>query len=169
VRHWLGQFELRTRAAERRSEAARAKRDGHGYLIRECPRHGVTEHLLEARGSYRCLRCRSEWVSDRRRCVKEILVAEAGGRCLLCGYDRFVGALHFHHLDPEQKRFSLSHLGITRSLERCREEARRCVLVCANCHAELEAGRARVPEGLGPSSSGVAHSGVAQLAEASGC
>ena len=38
------------------------------------------------------------------------------------------------------KNFSLSHEGVTRSLERAREEARKCVLLCANCHAEVEAG-----------------------------
>jgi hypothetical protein len=39
--------------------------------------------------------------------VKEILVAEAGGSCLICGYDRYAGALQFHHLDPATKSFGL--------------------------------------------------------------
>ena len=107
-----------------------------------CARHGPTEFWLEPRGIYRCLRCRSEAVSRRRRRLKEILVAEAGGRCALCGYDRYVGALQFHHLEPGSKRFSLADAGLTRSLAKAREEARKCALVCANCHAELEAGRA---------------------------
>jgi hypothetical protein len=33
--------------------------------------------------------------------MKEMLVAELGGKCQKCGYDRYVGALQFHHLDPE--------------------------------------------------------------------
>jgi hypothetical protein len=33
---------------------------------------------------------------------------------------------------------------VARSLERCREEARKCVLLCANCHAEVEGGIATV-------------------------
>ena len=74
--------------------------------------------------------------------MKEILVAEAGGRCALCGYDRYVGALQFHHLEPGRKRFSRADAGLTRSLAKAREEAGKCALVCANCHAELEAGRA---------------------------
>lgn len=67
---------------------------------------------------------------------------EAGGRCVICGYDRHIGALHFHHLDPDQKSFSIAHGGITRSLARAREEVKKCVLLCANCHAEVEAGYA---------------------------
>jgi hypothetical protein len=72
--------------------------------------------------------------------VKEALVADAGGSCVLCGYSRCLAALEFHHLDPTVKRFSLAGRGVTRSLARAREEAQKCVLLCANCHAEVEAG-----------------------------
>ncbi|HEV2820015.1 MAG TPA: hypothetical protein VGW11_05860, partial [Solirubrobacteraceae bacterium] len=51
-------------------------------------------------------------------------------------------ALHFHHVDPKTKAFSLSFAGVTRSIAAAREEAAKCVLVCANCHAEVEAGGA---------------------------
>jgi 5-methylcytosine-specific restriction endonuclease McrA len=68
------------------------------------------------------------------------LVEEAGGGCSVCGYDRYLGALHFHHIDPETKSFTLAALGITRSLDAMRREIRKCVLLCANCHAEIEGG-----------------------------
>jgi hypothetical protein len=35
---------------------------------------------------------------------------------------------------------SSSAEGATRSLERNRREAAKCVLLCSNCHAEVEAG-----------------------------
>jgi hypothetical protein len=57
----------------------------------------------------------------------------------VCGYDRCVAALQFHHRDPREKTFTPSSKGVTRSLEKAREEARKCVLLCANCHAEVEA------------------------------
>jgi len=72
--------------------------------------------------------------------VKEILVREAGGRCTICGYDRYIGALEFHHVNPDEKRLGLAMGGITLAIERLRAETRRCVLLCANCHAEVEAG-----------------------------
>lgn len=68
---------------------------------------------------------------------------------MLCGYDRCVGALHFHHLDPREKRFQLSFAGLTRSIDAMRAEARKCVLLCSNCHAEVEAGVATVLSGNG--------------------
>ncbi|MEA2179365.1 MAG: hypothetical protein QOG77_2662 [Solirubrobacteraceae bacterium] len=85
------------------------------------------------------MRCQSEQVIERRRRLRAQLVAEAGGACVLCGYHRYVGALHFHHVDPSTKRFQLGG-GATRSLERNRREAAKCVLLCSNCHAEVEAG-----------------------------
>src|SRR4029079_5430956 len=82
-------------------------------------------------GARRCLRCRLEAVMRRRRTIKEMLVAEAGGRCALCGDDRHLGALEFHHVDPSTKEFSVSRDGVTRSLDRARAEAKKCVLLCA--------------------------------------
>jgi 5-methylcytosine-specific restriction endonuclease McrA len=84
-------------------------------------------------------------VNARRRRVKAALVAEAGGACLLCGYDRCLAALHFHHLDPTQKAFTLAHTGVALSMARARTEAAKCVLLCSNCHAEVEAGMIDLP------------------------
>jgi transposase-like protein/DNA-directed RNA polymerase subunit RPC12/RpoP len=139
IRHWLRKYGLRTHRARRKN--SHGVRGVHADRVEmDCGRHGKTEFWLEARGVYRCLRCRSEAVSRRRRRVKEILVADAGGRCALCGYDRYVGALQFHHVDGELKEFGLADRGLTRSLEAVRAEAAKCVLLCANCHSEVEAG-----------------------------
>lgn len=40
--------------------------------------------------------------------VKRILVEEAGGCCVVCGYDRCIVNLHFHHVDPATKSFTMS-------------------------------------------------------------
>jgi transposase len=142
VRHWLRRFGLRTARAARLQARKAAHRTEKEILDLPCRRHGVAPHVLEGRGSYRCTRCRSEWVSARRRRVKAALVEEAGGRCVLCGYDRCLAALEFHHVDPAQKAFAISRAGVTRSIDSARREAAKCVLVCANCHSELEAGAA---------------------------
>jgi transposase-like protein len=139
IRHWLRQHGLETRPNHymRRGEPKPAT------ILRECALHGWTTFAYGG-GRYRCARCNNESVAARRRRVKEILVNEAGGCCRLCGFDRYVGALQFHHLDRAGKAFSLSRQGVTRSLERAREEARKCVLLCANCHAMVEAGLLQV-------------------------
>jgi transposase len=136
VRHWLKEYGLTTQWAARR----RSSVEGQTRVELRCASHGMTTFVRRADGGYRCGRCRSEAVSRRRRRVKALLVAEAGGRCAVCGYDRCAGALEFHHVVPEEKSFSLSHRGVARSLEKARAEASKCALLCSNCHAEVEAG-----------------------------
>lgn len=140
IRHWMRKYELK--AAPHRHDGPQDRRR---QTTLSCRRHGRTEFVLEGRGSYRCKRCRAERVSRRRRDVKRALVEEAGGKCLICGYDRCQQVLQFHHLDPSMKEFDLGRKGVTRSLAKARAEARKCVLLCANCHAEVEAGIAAVP------------------------
>ena len=82
--------------------------------------------------------------------MKQILVDEAGGRCVLCGYDECLAALQFHHIDPATKAFSIAARGVARSLEAARAEAAKCALVCANCHAEVEVGHRRLALSYAP-------------------
>jgi transposase len=147
VRHWLKKYDLPTDVAYRRRKRRLAEAGLSGVTRAEmdCRKHGTTPFVLDARGSWRCAQCRAEAVAARRRKVKEILVQEAGGECVICGYRRHVAALHFHHLDPSTKSFSIAHEGVTRGIDVMREEAKKCVLLCATCHAEVEAGVARLP------------------------
>jgi transposase len=147
VRHWLLKYGLQTKRGAARRDRRTMANAGELTVQMDCDRHGRTAFRLENRGWYRCLQCRSDYVSRWRRRLKELLVEEAGGCCQQCGYDRYVGALHFHHLDPASKAFTLSGHGMTRSLERVREEARKCVLLCSNCHAEIEGGVTRYSDG----------------------
>jgi hypothetical protein len=118
VRHWLRVHGLETRLTETRRLVAQA--DGRDIEL-TCRHHGRTTFRLRGYDAqYRCLRCQSEQVIERRRRLRARLVAEAGGSCALCG-------------------------GATRSLERSRHEAAKCVLLCSNCHAEVEAGLKLLP------------------------
>jgi hypothetical protein len=113
--------------------------------VRVCPIHGETVFVLRSDGGTRCKRCRTAAVIRRRQRVKQILVEEAGGRCLICGYDRYVGGLAFHHLDRATKVTGLAQRGRALAIATLREEAEKCVLLCHNCHAEVEAGLVVVP------------------------
>ena len=72
---------------------------------------------------------------DYARDRKARLVVLLGGACARCGYDKCIGALHFHHLDPTTKSFTISHTYNT-AWRRLVNEAMKCELLCANCHAE---------------------------------
>jgi hypothetical protein len=146
IRHWMSRYGLRTvRAGRPREEGREARATGRSVVEMRCPTHGQTEFVLEGRGYFRCRKCRAERVTRRRRAIKATLVREAGGRCRICGYDRCSGALEFHHVDPSLKEFNLGLRGVARSLDRARAEAAKCVLLCSNCHAEVEYGATALP------------------------
>ena len=141
VRHWLRRHDLKTwspSGSRRKAESQAALSAGQREAKMACARHGETGFVLDGRGYYRCRRCRAEAVSRRRRKMKQILVQEAGGACSVCGYAESPRALHFHHLDPAEKRFELNAKGVALALDTLRAEARKCVLLCSNCHAEVE-------------------------------
>jgi hypothetical protein len=66
------------------------------------------------------------------------LIKNAGGCCSICGYNKNLAALVFHHDASSNKDFKLDMRSLSnRKLEPVLEEINKCILVCANCHAEL--------------------------------
>ncbi len=86
-------------------------------------------------------------VAKRRKVIKKKSVLYKGGKCELCGYSRCIEALDFHHRDPDTKKFGISNKGYTRSWQNVQDELDKCVLVCANCHREIEAGVSQIDPG----------------------
>lgn len=70
---------------------------------------------------------------------KKDLVYIHGNQCSICGYDKCIGALQFHHINPTDKIYGLSS-GNCHSWKSDIEESKKCILVCANCHAEIHSG-----------------------------
>jgi hypothetical protein len=151
VRYWLARYGLRTknrrgrRPAHDRAVIDGALAAGKRTVGLACATHGETDFIIENSGRVRCKLCRQERVSEWRRRAKGRLVKEAGGACQICGYDRCQAALEFHHLEPAKKSFALSLRGVTRSMAELRREAAKCILLCATCHAEVEAGVTALP------------------------
>ena len=66
------------------------------------------------------------------------IIRAAGGRCAICGYDKNLAALVFHHIDAEAKDFKLDMRSLSnRKLAPILDEISKCILLCANCHAEI--------------------------------
>ncbi len=80
----------------------------------------------------------SESVILWRKRTKLKLIEYKGGKCEICGYDRCVRALQFHHKNPETKDFSIS--GKSHSFVKLKSEVDKCILVCSNCHSEIHDG-----------------------------
>ena len=83
-------------------------------------------------------------VTKRRRKIKTLAIEYKGGKCQICGYVKYQGALDLHHIG--EKKFGIGDKGYTRSWEKVRSELDKCILVCANCHREIEAGIVQLPK-----------------------
>ena len=84
-------------------------------------------------------------VAKRRRKIKTMAIEYKGGKCQICGYEKYQGALDLHHLNAEEKSFGIGDKGYIGSWAKVREELDKCILVCANCHREVEAGITQLP------------------------
>jgi len=76
-------------------------------------------------------------ISWRQR-TKLRAIKYKGGCCQICSYDKCVRALSFHHFDASHKDFTIG--GISKSWNAIQSELDKCILLCANCHAEVHTG-----------------------------
>ena len=107
-------------------------------MEKTCKIHGLSEFAYRKDGRYRCKKCAVDSVQKRRDKIKIMAVEYKGGKCENCGYDKYIGALEFHHKDGN-KEFGIGAKGYTRSWESVKEELDKCSLLCSNCHKEEHA------------------------------
>ena len=74
-------------------------------------------------------------VMNWRKKAKMKLVEYKGGKCEKCGYNKCINALEFHHLNANEKDFTIA--GKSWSFEKLKKESDKCILVCSNCHKEI--------------------------------
>lgn len=104
-------------------------------LCEYCPaaqKHRVKHPEIAYKWLNLCLKCYNK---HKTKVFKLKLVTAKGSMCQRCGYSKCTAALHFHHLIPEHKEFALSS-AINKNWMLVLKELDKCVLLCANCHAE---------------------------------
>jgi hypothetical protein len=78
----------------------------------------------------------AQQIRGRKRKLQ--LIEIMGGQCGHCHYKKNFSALEFHHKNPKTKLFQLDLRSLSnRRWEAIEEEAKKCLLLCSNCHAEL--------------------------------
>lgn len=66
------------------------------------------------------------------------LIKKLGGCCSICGYNKNLSALTFHHKKSSKKRFQLDLRSLSNRRQSCiDDELKGCILVCHNCHSEI--------------------------------
>ena len=83
-----------------------------------------------------CKKCNNIYSIERWRKRKIMMVKEFGGGCEICGYNKNVASLTFHHREPKIKEVSWTKLKL-RSMDKIRNELKKCQLLCRNCHGEV--------------------------------
>lgn len=68
--------------------------------------------------------------------IKLKAIEYKGGKCEICGYDKCVRSLDFHHINPKEKEFGIGS-GVCKSWKKIKIELDKCMLVCKNCHGEI--------------------------------
>ena len=78
----------------------------------------------------------------RKRVDRKLrLIEMRGGGCERCGYNRCMEALEFHHSNPSDKCFGINGSTLASyKWERILEEFEKCIMLCANCHREINYG-----------------------------
>lgn len=83
-----------------------------------------------------CKKCFNRYCADRWKQRKLDAIAYKGGKCERCGYDKYYGALEFHHLDPLQKDCDWNKMR-KKKWQDVLAELDKCICVCSNCHREI--------------------------------
>jgi len=128
-------------AAKLRSNNVLAKRPPGTWWCSDCREHLPLSEFNPSLTKSQCRKHATAYDVKRERALKKAVVEAFGGGCARCKYNRCMGALDFHHLDPSKKEVTWSlvrRYSLERALKVLRAEA--VILVCANCHRELHWG-----------------------------
>lgn len=104
---------------------------------KKCNECGILKPILEFYG--RRAVCK-ECVRNREKEKYQIKMISLNDykktlKCSKCGESRFY-LLDFHHINPEQKDYSISDNPHAK-LETIMEEIKKCIPLCSNCHREF--------------------------------
>ena len=72
---------------------------------------------------------------NKRVELKRKGVEHLGGKCKMCGYNKCIAALDFHHQDPKEKDYDFLKK-CEKTWDLMKEKIKNCILLCANCHRE---------------------------------
>ena len=128
------------RACQSKAARERAKA-GIDTTIQICSKCGKEFRIIDSgynrRYCYDCVPKTHKTGAEARNRIKIWALEYKGTKCEICGYNRCIDALEFHHLNPNEKDFSISDRSLILDWEPIKKELDKCILVCSNCHREI--------------------------------
>ncbi len=131
---------------------------GCGTMIKSKDRYGRSKEYVSGHNgrkykdkgqykrewNYRNRQKRYEYKREYIASRKLELIHMLGGKCEICGIkgnERNIAIFDFHHKNPDEKEFNLGQNTIGNiAFEKVKVEARKCKLLCSNCHRMLHFG-----------------------------
>lgn len=107
----------------------RARKDGHACDCKACRKKYRDQHYQDNKEYYK-----SKARAYKAKKQQEFDELRKTLKCSKCGEDRFY-CLDFHHIDPSDKEAEVTKL--IESPRKLKEELKKCIVLCSNCHREL--------------------------------
>jgi hypothetical protein len=133
VRYWLRKYGLNTKTYNNKGKSCQVcGGELKGRQTLYCSKKCKVKELLKYD------KTAADKMREKGLKRKIHFVNQLGGKCQCCGYDKNLAALTFHHIDPENKSFNLDIRKMTNTrMSSLEDEAKKCQLLCQNCHTEL--------------------------------
>ena len=142
ITYWLKKFGLKTK--HKSFKQIGVVDYGGERCCPKCKKVKPITEFYKRRGkegaSVYCKACTNEQAVIRQRRLKQECIDYKGGSCQQCGYDKYNGALEFHHINPNEKDFNVGSLKSYSFTEKLKQELDKCILLCSNCHREVHGG-----------------------------
>ncbi len=131
VHHYMSRYNLKFKRTELQKQQENRK---HKCL--ECGE--ANPKNFYGKRKKQCKKCFNKKCAELIREKRKRIIDERGGECESCGYNKYIGALDFHHPDPDEKD---PNWNVTKNwtYERMKKQTDKCVLLCSNCHREEHA------------------------------
>lgn len=86
-----------------------------------------------------CASCFNKYTTERGNRIRLQAINHLGGKCVSCGYNKYMSSLDVHHLDPNKKDKNFKSMRGW-CWERLVKELESCTLLCKNCHTPVHTG-----------------------------
>lgn len=115
-------------------EQSKQWRKDHPLAYRKRLDWGIDSEVKQAKS-------KRKWYLEEKMTIKETIRELKRDGCVLCGYNKCINALEFHHTEKNKEGIVSKMKSVVSVLR----EAAKCIVVCANCHREIHSGSLEVP------------------------